>query len=64
MSMVCGAGENAGRTEPEKAQMSDHLLVNHCRLITKDLDEARDYCGRLWERHDSHLRRGSKYRIR
>jgi AraC-like DNA-binding protein len=49
---------------PEKAQMSDHLLVNHCRLITNDLDEARDYVGRLWERHDSHLRRGRKYGIR
>jgi hypothetical protein len=44
--------------------MSDHLLVNHCRLITNDLDEARDHVGRLWERHDSRLRRGRKYGIR
>jgi hypothetical protein len=44
--------------------MSDALLVNHCRLITNDLDEARDYVGRLWERHESHLRRGRKYGIK
>jgi hypothetical protein len=44
--------------------MSDDLLVNHCRLITDDLDEARDYVGRLWERHDSRLRRGRRYGIR
>jgi AraC-like DNA-binding protein len=44
--------------------MSDDLLVNHCRLITNDLDEARDYVGRLWERHESHLRRGRRYGIK
>lgn len=40
------------------------LLARHCRLSTRDLDEAREYVGRMWERHQSELRRGRSYRLR
>jgi AraC-like DNA-binding protein len=36
-------------------------LSSHCRLITRDLDEARDFAARAWEKHDSRLRHGRKY---
>lgn len=38
-------------------------LARHCRLATRDLDEAREYVGRLWEQHQSRLRRGRSYRL-
>lgn len=38
-------------------------LRTHVRLKSTDLDEAREVCGRLWERHRSELRRGRSYRI-
>jgi AraC-like DNA-binding protein len=44
--------------------MSKDLLIRHRRLVTTDLDEARDHASRLWERHDSHLRRGRAYALR
>jgi AraC-like DNA-binding protein len=43
--------------------MSEPLLVNYCRVRTRDLDEARDHVGRTWERHESHMRRGRSYQI-
>lgn len=41
--------------------MARDLLQNHRRLITRDLDEAREYVGRFWERHESTMRRGRSY---
>jgi|APTNR8051073442_1049403.scaffolds.fasta_scaffold03356_9 AraC-like DNA-binding protein len=46
------------------ADTSRHFLVNHCRLVTDNLDHARDVVGRAWEEHSSHLRRGTSYSIR
>jgi hypothetical protein len=48
----------------ESAEMSNDLLVNHCRLVTRDLDEARECLTRLWERHKSQLRGGRTFGIR
>ena len=44
--------------------MTETYLQAHCRLATKDLDEAREHVGRLWERHQSRLRRGRTYGLR
>lgn len=41
-----------------------HYLVDHCRLETRDLDEAREAMDRMWERHRSVLKRGRRYRLR
>ena len=41
-----------------------HLLRRHRRLLTRDLDEARAFIGRAWERHESRLRQGRTYGIR
>ncbi|MBK8174003.1 MAG: AraC family transcriptional regulator [Rhodospirillales bacterium] len=46
------------------AQMSGHLLNTHCKMVTNDLDEARETVGRMWERHESWLRRGRSYSLR
>lgn len=44
--------------------VSEGYLQSHCRLVTNDLDEAREHVGRMWERHESHLRRGRAYSLR
>jgi AraC-like DNA-binding protein len=44
--------------------MSATFLSSHCRLMTSDLDEAREYVGRMWEPHQSALKRGRDYGIR
>lgn len=44
--------------------MTETYLQAHCRLATQDLDEAREHVGRLWERHQSQLRRGRTYGLR
>ncbi len=44
--------------------MSRQYLLNHCRLETQDLDEARASVNKLWERHSSYLRRGQTYGVR
>lgn len=44
--------------------MSEGYLQSHCRLVTSNLDEAREHVGRMWERHESHLRRGRAYSLR
>jgi AraC-like DNA-binding protein len=41
-----------------------HYLVDHCRLVTTDLDEARESVGRMWERHRSVMKRGRRYGLR
>ena len=41
-----------------------HYLVDHCRLETRDLDEAREAMDRMWERHRSVLKRGRAYGLR
>jgi AraC-like DNA-binding protein len=48
---------------PEDREDKDALLARYCRLATRDLDEAREYVGRMWERHQSTLRRGRSYRL-
>ncbi len=42
----------------------DSYLVNHCWLETRDLDQAREAMGQMWERHRSVLKRGRKYALR
>ena len=44
--------------------METHLLNNHCRFVTEDLDLSREVMGRLWEHHELHLNPGWKYGIR
>jgi AraC-like DNA-binding protein len=44
--------------------LSADYLVRHSRLVTADLDEARENVSRLWEYHTSWLRRGRNYGIR
>lgn len=39
--------------------MAAAYLTSHCRLVTNDLDEARESVGRVWERHRSELASGS-----
>jgi AraC-like DNA-binding protein len=46
------------------ARMTEGYLRSHCRLVTNNLDEAREHVGRMWERHESHLRRGRAYSLR
>lgn len=41
-----------------------HPLANYCRLVTNDLDEAREHVSRMWEHHRSHLKRGRTYGLR
>jgi|APTNR8051073442_1049403.scaffolds.fasta_scaffold02589_5 AraC-like DNA-binding protein len=41
-----------------------NLLANHCRLVTSDLDHARECVGQMWEHHRSDLKRGRRYGIR
>jgi len=48
--------KNLSRREP--------YLVDHCRLVTTDLDEARESVGRMWERHRSVMKRGRRYGLR
>lgn len=40
-----------------------HFLRSHCRLLTHDLDEARQWVSGAWEKIDVELRRG-RYRLR
>ena len=42
----------------------EHYLVDHCRLVTTDLDEARESMGRMWERHRSVMKRGRRFGLR
>lgn len=44
--------------------MSNHLLNNHRRFTTNDLDHARDVLGQVWERHDIQVNRGWQYSVR
>ena len=44
--------------------MDNHLLKNHCRFVTEDLDLSREVMGRLWEHHELRLNSGWKYGIR
>ena len=44
--------------------MGEGYLQSHCRLVTNNLDEARERVGQMWERHESHLRRGRVYSLR
>ncbi len=44
--------------------MSTHLLNNHCRFVTEDLDLSREVMGGVWEHHELHLNPGWKYGIR
>jgi AraC-like DNA-binding protein len=44
--------------------MSGHLLNNHCRLFTQDLDHSRDVMSRMWEHHEIRLNSGWTYSIR
>lgn len=48
----------------DAAGTSDGFLASHCRLVTRDLDEARQRVGRMWEWHESYLRRGRTYGLR
>jgi AraC-like DNA-binding protein len=48
----------------ENSFQRKHYLVDHCRLVTTDLDEARESVGRMWERHRSVMRRGRRYGLR
>ena len=44
--------------------MSKHLLNNHCRFVTEDLDLSREVMSKLWEHHEIRLNSGWKYSIR
>jgi len=44
--------------------MSNHLLNQHCRFVTDDLDHAREVMSRLWEHHEIRLNSGWTYGIR
>lgn len=44
--------------------MTETYLLSHCRLVTTDLDQAREHVGHMWEQHESHLRRGRTYGLR
>ena len=44
--------------------MDNHLLKNHCRFVTEDLDLSREVMGGLWEHHELRLNSGWKYGIR
>ena len=52
-------GEEEGRSP-----WITHLLNNHCRFVTEDLDLSREVMGRLWEHHELRLNSGWKYGIR
>jgi transcriptional regulator GlxA family with amidase domain len=41
--------------------MSNHLLNNHCRFVTDDLDLSREVMSKLWEHHKIRLNSGSTY---
>jgi AraC-binding-like domain len=53
----------ATKGETEVA-MRKHLLNNHCRFVTEDLDLSREVMGMVWEHHELHLNSGWKYGIR
>jgi AraC-like DNA-binding protein len=44
--------------------MKTHLLNNHCRFVTEDLDLSREVQRGLWEHHELYLNSGWKYGIR
>jgi AraC-like DNA-binding protein len=46
----------------ERSSLPDYL-TSHCRLVTTDLDLARERVGQMWERHRSELTRGRRYGI-
>lgn len=46
------------------SQLRDHYLANNVCLVTRDLDEARESVGQMWERHRSVLKRGRRYFLR
>ncbi len=41
--------------------MDQHLLNNHFRFVTDDLDHSREVMGKVWQKHDIQLNRGWKY---
>lgn len=45
-------------------QGGDPYLAQHVRLVTRDLDEAREKVSRMWERHRSELKFGRQYFLR
>jgi AraC-like DNA-binding protein len=44
--------------------MGQHLLEQHCRIVTDDLDLSREVMNKLWERHEIHVNSGWSYGIR
>jgi AraC-like DNA-binding protein len=44
--------------------MDAHLLNNHCRFVTEDLDHSREVMRGMWEHHEIHVNSGWKYGIR
>lgn len=52
------------RTDPsreDQPRMDQHLLNNHFRFVTDDLDHSREVMGKVWQKHDIQLNRGWKY---
>lgn len=44
--------------------MEEHLLNQHVRLVTEDLDYSRDVLGHAWEHHEINVHSGWPYKVR
>ena len=44
--------------------MDEHLLNQHVRFVTEDLDYSREVLGQAWEHHEIQVHKGWKYKVR